>query len=416
MSNAHKNNPAYVQRLFVLFGMVYFAQALSQHIGLINQPLQFYLKEMLGYDLAKTSSFMLVLGIPWLIKPLYGLISDFIPLLNYRRRTWLLVTNALAAFGFLRISGLTEPGALATALFLTALGTAATDVIVDAVMVESGKQTGLSARFQSLQWICYSLSLVLSTLFGGLLCAYNDPTSALHWAALIAMLAPLTVATASWLIVKEEKSSINLPRLKATSVSLWKSLTSKLMWAVVAFLWFFSFNPNLGDPWYFQQVDTLHFSQGFIGSLKSLESVGKLLGALLFAKFLMDLSIGQQLRASIATGVVATLGYLLLVTASPYSQAIAVVLSLTMGASVMIATLSTVILAARFCPALTEGFTFAALMSVINAAMLISGFAGSQLRTFAFHSYAPLVLLSAGCMLLSWLPMRWLEKQGELER
>lgn len=404
-----------VKRLFWLFGLVYFAQAISQHIGLIYQPVQFYCKEVLGYNLAQTNQYLTILGIPWLIKPLYGLVSDFIPLFGYRRKTWLLSTNALAAGGFLWLTQLSNPASMLTALLLTAFGTAATDVIIDAVMVESGKQTGLSAKFQSLQWVCYCTAAVGSALLGGALCALLAPASSLHVAAGLALVAPLVVATASWWVVKEERSTVNLAQFKATSGSLWQSLTSRVMWGVVAFLALFSFNPNLGDPWYYHQVNTLHFPQGFIGILRSLEAVGKLIGALLFSGYLMNKPIGFQLRASIASGVAATLGYLLLSEPSQHAQVIALVLSVVMGTATMVATLSTVILAARFCPALTEGFTFAALMSVINASMLLSWFAGSQLSTHVFHAYAPLVWISAGSILLSWLPLRWLEAQVELQ-
>lgn len=68
--------------------------------------------------------------------------SDFIPLLGYRRRSYLLLLNFLVAGSFLYLSGMTEPGVAMYALFLTGLGVAASDVIVDALMVESGRETG----------------------------------------------------------------------------------------------------------------------------------------------------------------------------------------------------------------------------------------------------------------------------------
>ena len=36
---------------------------------------------------------------PWLIKPVYGLLSDFVPLFGRRRRSYFLLTSALAAAG-----------------------------------------------------------------------------------------------------------------------------------------------------------------------------------------------------------------------------------------------------------------------------------------------------------------------------
>ena len=142
---------AYARRLLFLFSLAYFAQGIGQHVGLVAQPLRFFFKETLGLDPAQTTEFLAILTIPWTLKPLYGLVSDFVPLLGYRRKTWLLATNALAALGFLWLAGLTEPRAIVAALLISAFGTAASDVIIDSVMVENGKRTGMTAVFQSAQ-------------------------------------------------------------------------------------------------------------------------------------------------------------------------------------------------------------------------------------------------------------------------
>lgn len=403
-SNNNKDLTAYARRLIVLFGLVYFCQGFAQHVGLVSQPLQFFFKQALGLNPAQVTEYLAVLTIPWTIKPLYGLVSDFIPLFGYRRKTWLLVTNALAASGFLWMFGLDNPATIVTALMLTAFGTAASDVIIDAVMVENGKKTGMTAKFQSVQWLWINIASVGTSLLGGWLCTMFEPGTALHVAAMITLCAPLSVMAASWFIVREEKSSVNVAEMKATTKSLFAGFRSKTLWAVIAFLAFWYFSPSFGSPWYYHQTDTLHFSQAFIGILGAVGSAGQVIGALLYGRYFAKRTLKQQLAFSIVTGTIGTLAYLTLLTPGAYSQAIAIGINLVFGAAAMIATLSTLTLAAQACPPKAEGFTFAALMSVTNGFTQISAIIGARLYVDVFHSLTPLIFISAGftfaCFLL----------------
>jgi len=394
----------YARRLIILFGLVYFAEGIGQHGGLVAQPLQHFFKEALGFNPAQTTQYLAVLIIPWTIKPLYGLVSDFIPLLGYRRKTWLLLANGLAASAFLWVSGLADPSAVIVALMLTAFGTAASDVIIDAIMVENGKRTGLTAQFQSVQWLCIALASIISSLLGGYLCTIFEPGAGLHIASLISLLAPLAVMAASWLIVREDRTAINLAEMKATTTSLLTALKSTTLWAVIAFLAFWHFSPSFGTPWYYHQTNTLKFSQAFIGELGAVEASGAALAALCYCRYLSKRSIKQQLACGICAGGMSTLLFLLLLNPSSYSHVIALAVHVVVGASTMIAMLAGFSLAAQACPAKSEGFTFAALMSVNNGVAQLSAIIGARLYTDVFNAMLPLIVVSAAftfaCFLL----------------
>ncbi len=90
-----------VSRLMLFFALAYVVEGACQaKIGVVWQPLVHFLKESEGWSPLQVSAHLAVLDIPWVIKPLYGLISDFVPVLGYRRRTYLLGTNlaAMAAY------------------------------------------------------------------------------------------------------------------------------------------------------------------------------------------------------------------------------------------------------------------------------------------------------------------------------
>ena len=109
---------------------------------------------------------MALLAVPWTIKPVFGLLSDFVPLLGSRRRNYLLLANGLAAASLILLAFIPlAPGSrwLLFALLLpTTMAIALGDVIVDALMVEKGQPLGLTGRFQSIQWTAANTALLLT--------------------------------------------------------------------------------------------------------------------------------------------------------------------------------------------------------------------------------------------------------------
>ena len=77
-------NQKYISKLVFLFGLVYFSQGFTGTKGLISQPLSYYFKDGLRLEADVVTEYLAILTIPWLIKPIYGLITDYFPFLGYR--------------------------------------------------------------------------------------------------------------------------------------------------------------------------------------------------------------------------------------------------------------------------------------------------------------------------------------------
>src|SRR5271169_150096 len=101
-----------MDRLLVFFALVYVVQGVGQIVGLIAQPLNYFLKEVHGWTPFQVTAFLTVFNLPWIIKPVYGLISDFVPLFGYRRKSYLLLVNVAAIIGFIWVTQLTAPSDL----------------------------------------------------------------------------------------------------------------------------------------------------------------------------------------------------------------------------------------------------------------------------------------------------------------
>jgi MFS family permease len=380
-----------INRLLVFFALVYVVEGVGQIVGLISQPLNYYLKQALGWTPVQVTAFITVFNLPWVIKPLYGLVSDFVPLFGYRRKSYLIIANVVAVGGYFWVTRLTAPGDLLIALSLTAYAMAISSTLCGAVLVENGQRLHESGAFVNQQWLWFNIAAMAAAILGGELVQHLAPAQALHTAALIVGLAPFLVIFGTLFLIDEKRSPINVQGMKATLHGLIVAFRRRELLIVAAFIFLYYFSPGLATPLYYHMTDELKFSQAYIGILTSIAAAGWIVGALLYRRFLEDLSMKKLLNLSIAFGTIATLGYLLL-----SSETSAAIINFCAGFSAMLATVATVTLAADYCPPRAEGFSFAVLMSVINLSNTLGDNIGSYLYANVFaRSLPPLIIISA---------------------
>jgi MFS family permease len=380
-----------IDRLLWFFALVYIVEGLGQVVGLVYQPLTYYLKAVHGWTPVQVTAFITLFNLPWVIKPLYGLISDFLPLFGYRRKSYLLLANAAAIGGYMWATQIEAPGVLVFALMITAYAMAISSTLCGAVLVENGQRLHESGRFVNQQWLWFNIAAMAAAIIGGQLVQHLSPTSALHAAAAIVGVAPLAVIFGTLFLINEEKVAIDLAGMRATARGLVAAFKRRELWLIALFIFLYYFSPGFATPLYYHMTDNLKFSQGYIGILGSIASAGWVLGALLYRRMFGGLTLRSLLNISIAFGVVTTAAYLLL-----SSETSAAILNFCSGFSAMLATVATLTLAADYAPQRAEGFTFAVLMSIINLATALADNVGSFLYTHLFHSsLTPLVIVSA---------------------
>jgi len=378
------------RRLALVFGVVYFAQGMWR---LPNQPITFALKEQFGYSATQVAALFSLTTIPWLLKPAYGLLSDFVPLFGWRRKSYFLLMSGLASAAGLALSLLPTytPLHIAFLFTLMGLGLAFTDVLTDALMVENGKVMGLTGGFQAVQWAAIDTAFIVVGLAGGMLAAHGS----LHLTFFLAALFPLLSLTLALTMIHEPRVMVEAGQCRATWTAMRSAFRSRELWIVAGFILFWTFSPSIGTPLYYYQTDTLHFSQQFIGTLTSLASAAGVVGALLYGGFSRSLPLKWLLNGAIGVGVLSTLAYL--VYRGPTS---AILIDLSFGCIGRIATLAFLDLAARACPKQAEGTFFALLMSLYNAGVQGAAIIGGWL--YDTLGYTPLILISAVFTALCW--------------
>ena len=385
------------------FGLVYVVEGIGQTGGLIAQPLNYYLKQTFGWTPVQVTAYLTILNLPWIIKPVYGIVSDFLPLFGYRRKAYLVIANAAAAGAYCWVTQITAPSELVFVLLLTAYAMAISSTLCGAVLVENGQRLGASDAFVNQQWLWFNIAALASGFIGGQLVERLSPGAALHAAASIIAAAPLAVVLTAWFLISEPKSRIDLTEMKKTFSSLLATFTVRDLWLVGLFLFLYYLSPGLGTPLYYHLTDELKFSQEYIGILGSISSAGWIAGALLYRRFFKGITARTLLNLSILFGTLTTAAFLFL-----WNEAAAAVIYFFSGFAGMIAFVATLTLAADYCPQRAEGFAFAALMSITNFSATLSDNIGSFLYQHLFNRHLyPLIVVSAAftALAFAFVPM-----------
>lgn len=373
-------------RLLVFFAINYFAQGMG---GLAYEPVSYYLKDALSLGPAQSAAFVAWMTLPLTIKPLFGVLTDFLPWAGKRRRPHLVAVSLLTSVGWLLLAGLksAQYGAALALLILVNVGFVLSDVVCDAVMVERGKERGLTGLYQAVSIGTLYATLIVTGLGGGWLAQHSTYRTAFLLAAIFPA---LTAASAFWL---EEAGVGDLTSTASKGLQGLKTmLHDARSWAVAGGIFLWNFCPFLGTAQFFYQSEALKLSPVFIGGLSTAGGLAGLAGAALFGKLTAG---GSERIAKASIWLGAPLSLLYLFYAGPTSVAVLNVLFSLTGVVFRLAWMD---LAAKSCPEGAEATAFAAYMAVFNIAASVSNTVGGRWYESLAASRGPyeaMVMLSA---------------------
>ena len=395
LQHLHPFKTAEARRLAILFAIVYFAQGMS---ALPIQVIAISFKDH-GLEADDVATFFLLASIPWFIKPLYGLISDFLPLFGQRRKSYLLLTSALACMAGLTAGFSSHYTYWELAILYTAmgLGLAYNDVLTDALMVENGKSQGLTGAFQSVQWTAVTAASIIVGLLGGYFAEYRNLQAAFAVAAIF----PFIVLLMTVFFVREKHVDPKNNGFKEIWAALREGFGERSVWLVAGFIFLFNFSPSFGPAFLYYQTDVLGFSQQYIGILSSVGAATSIAGAFIYAPLSRAMPLRHLINFAIGLSVITLLTYL-----AYRGETSALFIHIIWGITGMITTLAFLDLAARACPKRAEATFFALLMSIFNLGTLASQNVGAHLYTELGEgpfAYTWLVIISTLATAAIWL-------------
>jgi folate/biopterin transporter len=425
-SGLSKTKDSWIKRIFfgheptpelIAILIVYFVQGI---LGLARLSVSFFLKDELALSPAQVAALMGIAALPWVIKPVFGFLSDGLPLFGYKRRPYLVLSGLLGTAAWLSLATVVDTAWAATAaILLGSLSVAISDVIVDSLVVERAREESLSDS-GSLQSLTWGASAV-----GGLITAYLSGWLLEHFSTqtvfAITATFPLLVSAVAWLIAEERVSD------RPNTLVVWNqirqlrgAITQKAIWLPAAFIFIWQATPSADSAFFYFTTNELGFEPEFLGRVRLVTSIASLIGVWLFQRFLKNIPFRSLMGWTTVISTVLGMTALILVTHTNRTLGIddhwfSLGDSLILTMMGQIAWMPILVLAARLCPEGVEATLFALLMSINNLAGLLSHELGALLTHWLgitetnFDKLWLLVLITNSSSLLplpflGWLP------------
>ncbi|MFM2304814.1 MAG: hypothetical protein RLZZ135_2226, partial [Cyanobacteriota bacterium] len=330
-------------------------------------------------------------ALPWIIKPVFGFISDGLPIFGYKRRPYLILSGLLGVGAWLALANLVHTATAATiAIAISSLSVAFSDAIVDALVVERARTESLekSGSLQSLCWGASAMGGLITAYFGGLLLEHFTTRTVFAVTAIFPLLVSLA---AIWIVEIPAGHEDEQPTdsIKFQMQQLWQALTQKVIWMPTLFLFLWQCTPTAESAFFYFSTNELGFPPEFLGRVRLVSSLASLLGIWLFQRFLKTIPFRQIFLWTTIFSSLLGLTTLLLVTHANRSIGIddrwfALGDSLILTVMGQLTFMPVLVLAARLCPPGIEATLFALLMSVLNLSGLVSK-EGGALLTHLFN-------------------------------
>lgn len=377
---------SFVLGVIVVYGI---SQGLGGALGRIAT--EYYMKDEQKVLPSEAQVYAGITSIPWIVKPLWGLLTDVLPIVGYRRRPYFIFAGVL---GVLSTLILALNGSLHIVLALICLtagsaGVAIADVTIDACVAQNSiVHPSLASDLQSLCALSSSIGALIGFSFSGVFVDLIGPKGVF---GLLVIPAGLVFFVGMWLqephIPNFAYKQVNVKFVNA-SKSMWATLKCPEVWRPCLYMYLslaLSLNVHEGlFYWYTDANAGPAFSQEAVGYISSIGAVGSLLGAVLYQYGLKDYPFRQMLFwTQLLYGLSGMLDLILVMRLNlKFGLPDYFFIVIDESVSQLISRLKwmpLLVLSTKLCPPGIEGTFFALLMSIDNAGLLSSSWGGGLL-------------------------------------
>jgi MFS family permease len=296
-SKRERNVPAFLNPFTpetVALPMSYFDVGIS--MTLMVTPLSYYLISTLDVSSTSYSAYGTLIGLPWSLKFIFGMISDQNPIFSYRRKSWMLIGWTIFVIIAFAMSLVEEPsfaGVVVSMLFMTCAYLLA-DVCADASCVERARFE-TEKRKGNLQTSVYTIRSFAS-MIGSLLGAILYNTSDWGWGLTIPQLyfisgvVPLMGVIFFMWPLEEIEVVKHAPSFKDQWVAVWETIQKWAVLRPVTFVFIYGCLQIPNQAWTNFLVLGLGFSDFDIGMITVAAAVLYYLGMLAYRQFFFETS------------------------------------------------------------------------------------------------------------------------------
>lgn len=444
---------------------VYFVQGA---LGLSRLATSYFYKDELHLSPAEMAAIAGIVSIPWVIKPIYGFITDGMPLFGYKRKSYLVLSGIVGCLAWLAMGlVVTDSTGAIIANVIGSASIAVSDVVVDSLVVEKSRITTDSKNenedrvleklespseksldrkplleaidslptseskagdLQSLCWGAASVGGIFSAYFSGSLLQVITTRQIFMITSLFPLITCFTSLYLEETVVKGSVGRSAMTEfavnLRSQLLQLKNTLLKPEIYLPVSFVFLWQSTPSPDSAMFFYSTTVLGFQPEFMGKVRLFSSIASLVGISLFRWKIKNYSTKNVIFWATIASAVLGLTPVMLVTHfnreigipdQLFSLTDAVVLTV-LG---QIAFMPTLVLASSLCPPGIEGTLFASLMSIYNGAGVLSSEIGAFLTSslgVTDTNFDNLPLLIIICSLSSLLPLPFIRLLDQKKR
>ena len=433
-------------------------------LGIARLAQSYLFKDTLHLGPAELSALSGLFVLPWTLKPLYGFLSDGIPLFGYKRKSYLILCGMIGtiSYGILSYDPFWDqlPLSMSTqgtviALMVGSACIAFSDVVADGIVVTRTREIANAEQLQMQRWggdgntiedsaktagglqsLCWGASAIgglLSAYFSGSLLEVMSVRSIFGLTAVLPFLVAI-IATG----IDEERAAVQsdntnddaptmafMDGVRGQISTLWDAFQQSSIWKPTLFVFLWQSTPTSDGAFFYFLTNDLQFGPEFLGRVRFVTAGAGLLGVFLYNQYFKTIQIKDILFWS--TLLSFPLGLLPVLLITHVNRELGIPDTwLIYGDDVALAVLGTIafmptlVLAARLCPPGIEAVLFATLMSIYNGASTVGTELGALLTKLAGiteSNFDNLALLTIFCNVSSLWPLiliGWLDEVGPL--
>ncbi|XP_062007945.1 probable folate-biopterin transporter 3 isoform X2 [Rosa rugosa] len=346
---------SFVISVVIVYGI---SQGLS--MGLSRISIQYYLKDEQKVQPSEAQVYLGIIQIPWMVKPLWGLFTDTLPILGYRRKPYFVFAGVIGVVSMLVLS-LDKKLDLTMSLLSLMVGSAGVaiaDVTIDACVTENSiSHPSLAGDMQSLCGLTSSVGALVGFSLSGFFVHLLGPKGVFG----LLSIPPGLVIFVGMMLRESHLHSFSHRRVREkfldSGKAMWTTLKCSSVWRPCLYMYLslaLSLSVREGMfYWYTDAKGGPSFSKEVVGSIFSIGALGSLFGVLLYQNFLKSYPFRDVLFWTQLLYVSQMIGRL--------------------------KWMPLLVLSSKLCPAGIEGTFFALLMSIDHVGILSSTWAGGLL-------------------------------------
>ncbi|XP_043704797.1 probable folate-biopterin transporter 2 [Telopea speciosissima] len=377
---------SFVLGVVIVYGI---SQGLGGGLGRVGT--EYYWKDVQKVQPSEAQVYSGITLIPWLIKPVYGLLTDVLPVAGYRRRPYFIFSGALGIISMLLLAFHKKLHVVFALLSLTA-GSAAVaiaDVTIDACVAQNSiKHHSLAADMQSLCGLSSSIGALIGFSISGFLVHLIGPKGVFGLLSIPSALVFLVGMVLNEPHMPNFAYRLVFQKLLDATKAMWKTLKCPEVWRPCAYMYLsLAVSLNIQEGmfyWYTDKTAGPSFSQENVGFIFSIGSVGSLFGVLLYQNILKDYPFRALLLwTQLIYGLSGMLDLMLVLRLNlKFGLPDYFFVVIDEGVSQMTGRLKwmpLLVLSSKLCPSGIEGTFFALLMSIDNIGIFTSSWGGGLL-------------------------------------